>query len=109
MGKDGRKVGEVVEAGAQWRAAVVPTLALITIGIVPGLLKGIYEPYTGTLMAAYVTFGLSFIGLVIGGLAVMAVRDLSGRKMTIFTLQPSEQSDTEEGLAPVRSREDRTE
>ena len=110
MVREEKKGGEAVKAGADWKPAVVPTLALIAVGIIPGLLKGLYEPYTGTLMAAYVTFGLLFTSLVLGGLAFMVFRDLSDRKMTIFRLGPSEQpARGEEELARVESREDRIE
>jgi hypothetical protein len=110
MVREERKGGEAVKAGADWKPTVVPTLALIVVGIVPGLLKGLYEPYTGTLMAAYVTFGLLFISLVLGGLAFMVFRDLSDRKMTIFRLGPSEQpARGEEELVRIKSGEDRIE
>ncbi len=110
MVREEKKGGEAVKAGTDWKPALVPTLALIVVGVVPGLLKGLYEPYTGALMAAYVTFGLLFTSLVLGGLAFMVFRDLSDRKMTIFRLGPSEQpARGEEELARVESREDRPE
>ena len=71
MVKDGRKAGEVVKAGTDWSPAVLPALALIAVGVLPGLLKGLYEPYTANLMAAYVSFGMLFIVAVIGGLSLM--------------------------------------
>jgi hypothetical protein len=107
MVKEEKKGGGAVKAGTNWKPAVVPTLALIVVGIVPGLLKGLYEPYAGTLMTAYVIFGLSFISLVLGGLAFMALRDLSDAKMTIFRLGPSEQpARGDEELVRIESRED---
>ncbi len=109
MVSDEKKGGEAVKTGTDWKPAIVPTLALILVGIVPGLLKGLYEPYTGTLMAAYVTFGLLFTTLVLGGLAFMVFRDLSDRKMKIFRLAPSEQpARGEDALARAESGEDRT-
>jgi hypothetical protein len=52
MVKEEKKGGGAVKAGTNWKPAVVPTLALIVVGIVPGLLKGLYEPYAGTLISA---------------------------------------------------------
>jgi hypothetical protein len=110
MARKEMKGGEAVKSGTDWKPAVVPTLALIIVGVVPGLLKGLYEPFTPTLMAAYVTFGLSFISLVLGSLVFLAFRDLSDRKMTIFRLGPSEQPAAGEAeLVRIKSREDRTE
>jgi hypothetical protein len=110
MVKREKKCGTDVKTTSSWKPAMAPAVALIVVGIVPGLLKGLYETYTETLMAAYVTFGLSFISLVLGGLAFMALRDISGRKMTIFRLGPSGQPAREEAeLVRVKSREDGTE
>ncbi len=109
MVSEEKKGGEAVKTGTDWKPAIVPTLGLILVGVVPGLLKGLYEPYTGKLMTAYVTFGLLFTTLVLGGLAFMVFRDLSDRKMKIFRLAPSEQpARGEDALARVESEEDRT-
>ena len=109
MVREEKKGGEAVKTGTNWKPAVVPTLGLILVGVLPPLLKGLYEPYTGSLMTAYVTFGLLFISLVLGGLAFMVYRDLSDRKMTIFRLAPSEQpARGEDALARAESGEDRT-
>jgi hypothetical protein len=92
MVKDGRRAGEVVKAGTDWRPAVLPTLALIAVGVLPGLFKGLYEPYTANLMAAYVSFGMLFIVAIIGGLSLMVFRDLSSRRTKVFRLVPDVQS-----------------
>jgi len=104
MGKDGRIAGEVVKAGTDWRPAVVPTLALIAVGVVPGLLKGLYEPYTANLMAAYVSFGMLFMVAVIGGLSLMVFRDLSSRHTKVFRFVPDVQSSPEaDGAVRIES------
>ena len=92
MVKDGRMAGEVVKSGTSWRPAVVPTLALIAVGVLPGLLKGLYEPYVANLMAAYIAFGMLFMVAVVGGLSLMAYRDLSSRRTKVFRLVPDVQS-----------------
>jgi hypothetical protein len=110
MVKEGRKGGEAVKAGTNWKPAVVPALALIAVGVVPGLLKGLYEPFTGKLVTAYVVFGMLFMSMVIGGLAFMVFRDLSSRTMKIFRLAPSEQPVRgADGVVRIESSEDRIE
>ncbi len=109
MVKKEKEVLGAVESRTNWKPALAPALALIAIGVVPGMLKGLYAPYVGSLMAAYVASGLLFISLVLVGLGVMVFRDLSARKTKIFRLAPSEQpARGEETLVRVRSREDRT-
>jgi hypothetical protein len=107
MAKEAREGVEAVEAGTDWRPAVVPTLALITVGVLPGLLKGLYEPFTANLMAAYVTGGMLFIGAVVGGLSGMIFRDLSSRRMKIFRLAPDQTHVSgADGLVRIESSED---
>ena len=67
MAKDGREAGKVVQAGEDWKPAVAPALALIAVGVLPALLKGLYEPYVADLMSAYVAFGMLFTVAVFGG------------------------------------------
>ena len=107
MVQEVRKAGEGVKTGTDWRPAVAPTLALIAVGVLPGLLKGLYEPYTGTLMTAYVTFGLLFTSLVLGGLTYMVFRDLSSRRMKVFRLAPGELPAREaDGAVRIESSDD---
>jgi hypothetical protein len=47
MVKEEKKGRQAVEAKTDWKPAIVPALALIGVGVVPGMLKGFYEPYTG--------------------------------------------------------------
>jgi hypothetical protein len=91
MVKEGSENGKAAKAWTDWRPAIVPALALIAVGVVPGLLKGLYEPYTGNLMAAYVSFGMLFMVAVVGGMAFMALRDLSSRRQKVFRLAPDGQ------------------
>lgn len=95
-----------VAAGSQWKPVIAPTLALIAVGVLPPLMKGLYEPLTDKLMAAYVAFGLLFITTICGGLALMVFRDLSSRKTKVFRLAPGEQPVSSEDGA-VRVTEDR--
>ena len=109
MEKDGRKVEKVVKAGSEWRPAVVPLLGLIAVGVLPPLLKGLYEPYAANLVAAYVTAGMLFMVAVIGGLSFMIYRDRSAlsRTIKVFRFRPAESvSDTDE-LAPIKVQNNR--
>ncbi len=86
----------------------MPAIALIAVGVLPGMLKGIYEQYTSQLMTAYVSFGMLFFALVLGGLSLMAVRDLSSRRQKVFRLAPSEQTvGQEDGAVPIKVEDDR--
>ena len=91
MVKEGSKDGKAANVWTEWRPAIVPTLAIIAVGVLPPMLKGLYEPYTANLMAAYVSFGMLFFVAVLGGLSLMIFRDLSSRRQKIFRLAPSEQ------------------
>jgi len=107
MVKDGSKVGEAVKSGTDWRPAVVPTLALIAVGVLPGLLKGIYEPHVSNLMTAYVAFGMLFMVAVVGGLSLMVYRDLSSRRTKVFRLVPDVQPAPEEdGAVRIKSNDE---
>ncbi len=104
MVKDGRKDGNAVKAGSEWLPAVPPVLALIAVGVLPPLLKGLYEPYVGNLVTAYVAFGMLFMVAVVGGLSLMVYRDRSAlsRSTKVFRFRPDETvSDTDE-LAPIK-------
>lgn len=104
----GTKGVEIVKAQSEWRAAIVPVLALIAVGVLPQMLKGFYEPYVGKLMSAYVASGLFFITAILCGLAFMVARDLSSRKTKVFRLAPDAQPVIEEDGA-VRIKSDLTE
>ena len=107
MAKEARKGVETVEAVTDWRPAIVPTLGLITVGVLPGLLKGLYEPFTANLVAAYVSCGMLFMVAVVGGLSGMIFRDLSSRRMKIFRLAPDQQQVRgTDGLVRIKSSED---
>ena len=107
MVKDGRKVGEAVKSGTDWRPAVAPTLALIAVGVLPGLLKGLYEPFAANLMAAYVAFGMLFMVAVVGGMSLMVYRDLSSRRTKVFRLAPDEQPVPEsDGAVRIRANDE---
>jgi hypothetical protein len=98
---------EAVKTGTDWKPAIVPALALITVGVLPGLLKGLYESYVDNLMTAYVSFGMLFMVLVLGGISVMGYRDLASRKTKVFRLVPDGQPVREaDGAIRVESRED---
>jgi hypothetical protein len=106
MVKEGSKNAKTAKTGTDWRPAIVPALALIAVGVVPGLLKGLYEPHTANLMAAYVSFGMLFMVAVIGGMSLMVFRDLSSRRMKVFRLAPDEQPVREaDGAVRVESSE----
>jgi hypothetical protein len=110
MGKEVGTDVEAVKEGENWRPAVAPTLALITVGILPGLLKGLYEPFTANLVAAYVSCGMLFMVAVVGGLSSMVFRDLSSRRMKIFRLAPDQQHVSgSDGLVRIESSEDQIE
>jgi len=107
MAKEARKGVETVEAVTDWRPAIVPTLGLITVGVLPGLLKGLYEPFTANLVAAYVSCGMLFMVAVVGGLSGMIFRDLSSRRMKIFRLAPDQTHVSgADGLVRIESSED---
>ncbi len=106
MVKDEKLVGEVVKAGTDWRPAVLPTLGLIAVGVLPGLMKDLYAPYTANLMAAYVSFGMLFISAAIGGLSWMVFRDLSSRRTKVFRFVPDVQSALEaDGAIRIESKD----
>ena len=106
MVKEGRSDREVTK-GTDWRPAIVPMLGLIAVGVLPPLLKGLYEPFAGNLVTAYVTAGMLFMGLVVGGLAFMVFRDMSSRRMKIFRLAPSEHPVSEaDGTVRIKSNEE---
>jgi hypothetical protein len=108
MTKDLIKNGKAGESFTSWKPAILPTLALIAVGIFPPLLKGIYEQYTSQLMLTYVSFGMLFVAFVVGGLSLMLIRDLSARRQKIFRLAPGEQTARQDdGAVPVELKRDR--
>jgi hypothetical protein len=107
MVKEGSKNGMAAKAATNWRPAIVPTLALIAVGVLPGMLKGLYEPYAANLMAAYVSFGMLFMVAVVGGLSLMVFRDLSSRRMKVFRMAPDVQPSGEaDGAVRIESSEE---
>ena len=107
MGKEGSNNGKTAKTVTDWRPAIVPALALIAVGILPPMLKGLYEPYTGNLVTAYVSLGMLFIVAVCGGLAVMVLRDMSTRRQKVFRLAPDQQPVREaDGTVRVESSEE---
>jgi hypothetical protein len=107
MVKDRGKDGEVVKAGTAWLPAVLLVLSLIAVGVLPVMLKGLYEPFTANLVAAYVASGMFFMGAVMAGLFLMVYRDLSSRRTKVFRFVPDEQSDPEaDGAVRIESAEE---
>jgi len=104
MVKDGKKTGTVVKTGESWRPALVPALALITVGFLPALLTSLYEPYVGSLVTAYVASGMLFIVMVLGGLSFMMYRDRAALSRTtkVFTFRPDEAVTDSDELAPIK-------
>jgi len=107
MVKDVRKGGEAMKERTDWRPAVVPALGLIALGVLPGLLKGLYEQYTANLVVGYVSLGMLFLVAVIGGLSLMVFRDLSSRRTKVFRLLPDEEPVPEaDGAVRIESRDE---
>jgi len=109
MVKDERNAGKVVKAGENWRPAIVPALALIAVGVLPPLVKGLYEPYVGNLVTAYVAAGLLFIGMVVAGLSLMIYRDRAAlsRTVKVFRFRPDEAVSDSGELASIKVESDR--
>jgi len=109
MEKDGRKAGSVVKAGENWRPAIVPALGLIAVGVLPPLLKGLYEPYVGNLVTAYVAVGMLFIVAVVGGLSLMIYRDRAAlsHHVKVFRFRPAEPVSVSDELAPIKVESER--
>ncbi len=108
MTKDLIKNEKAGESSTSWKPAILPTLALIAVGVFPPVLKGLYEHYTSQLMAAYVSFGMLFVAFVVGGLSLMVIRDLATRRQKVFRLAPSEQTARQDdGAVPVKLSRDR--
>jgi hypothetical protein len=108
MANDLIKNGKAGKSSTSWKPAILPTLALIAVGVFPPMLKGLYEQYTSQLMVAYVSFGMLFVAFVLGGLSLMVIRDLSMRRQKVFRLAPSEQTARhDDGAVPVKLERDR--
>jgi hypothetical protein len=84
MVKYGSKNEKAEKAWMEWRPAIVPLVALIGVGVLPGMLKGLYEPYSTELVAGHIPLIILFIGAVLGALSVMVFRDLLSRHMSAF-------------------------
>ncbi len=84
MTKEGSKNDKSVKAWMDWRPAIVPLLALFGVGVLPDMLKGLYEPYSAELVAAHIPLFMLFIVAVVGALAVVVFRDLSPRCVRAF-------------------------
>jgi hypothetical protein len=109
MAKNGRRDGESVKAGATWLPAVLLVLALIAVGVLPVMLKGLYEPFTANLVTAYVASGMFFMGAIIGVLFLMVYRDLSSRRTKVYRFVPDEQSVPEaDGAVRIESTEEQS-
>jgi hypothetical protein len=108
MEKDPIKNGKAEKSSTSWKPAILPVLGLIAVGVLPPMLKGLYEKYTSQLVIAYVSFDMLFIAFVVGGLSLMVLRDLSTRRQKVFRLAPSEQTATlDDGPVPVKQERDR--
>jgi hypothetical protein len=108
MAQDLVKNGKAGKSSTNWKPAIVPALALIAVGVLPPMLKGLYEQYTSQLMVAYVSFGMLFVAFVVGGLSLMVIRDLSNRSQKVWRLAPSKQTATQDdGTVPVKLESDR--
>jgi len=107
MVREGSKNGIAVKTKTDWRPAIVPALALIAVGVLPPMLKGLYEPFTANLVTAYVTLGMLFIVSVVGVMSMMIFRDLSSRRQKVFRLAPDHQPVREaDGAVRVESSEE---
>jgi hypothetical protein len=108
MVQDLIKNGKAGKSSTSWKPAIVPVLGLIAVGVLPPMLKGLYEQYTSQLVVAYVSFDLLFIAFVLGGLSLMVIRDLSKRRQKVFRFAPpSEQiANQDDGTQPVRPKTD---
>jgi len=75
---------KAVKAWMDWRPAIVPSVALVGVALLPDMLKGLYESYSTELITAHVPLVMLFIVAVLGVLSVMVFRDLSSRRMSAF-------------------------
>ncbi len=99
MGKEEKKVS--------WKPAIVPALALIAVGVLPPMLKGLYEPFAANLVTAYVSVGMFFTVAVVGGLSFMVFRDLSSRRQKVYRLAPEAQpADNADGTVRIESKDE---
>ncbi len=95
------------EKKVSWKPAIVPALALIAVGVLPPMLKGLYEPFAANLVTAYVSFGMLFMVAVVGGLSLMVFRDLSSSRQKVFRLAPDAQPlDNADGAVRIESKEE---
>ena len=86
MVKEGSKNNKAVKAWMDWRPAIVLSVALIGIVVLPGMLEGLYEPYSAELIAAHIPLVMLFIVAVLGALSVTIFRDLSSRPISAFVV-----------------------
>jgi hypothetical protein len=110
MEENGALPGKSSQSYVKFPPAMLPTLGLILIGIIPGYMSGLYASYTEKLMEAYVTFGLLATVVVLGGISIMVYRDRAvfSRKIRVFRFRPSEPVSDTEDLIPVKIWNSRT-
>ncbi len=75
---------KTVKSWMKWRPAIVPSLALIGVGVLPDMLKDLYEPYSSELVSVHVPLFVLFISVIIVALSVKALSDLSSRRTRAF-------------------------
>ena len=71
---------------------MVPAVALIAVGVIPALLKGLYEQFTPHLIALYVASAMLFLVAVISGMSLMVIRDFASRSTKVFRFAPDADS-----------------
>jgi len=84
MMKYGSKNEKAAKAWMEWRPVIAPLVALIGVGALPGMLKGLYEPYSPELVAGHIPLIMLFIGAVFGALSILVLGDLLSRRMSAF-------------------------
>lgn len=92
---------DTVSVRGEWKGAIIPTLVLIILIALPGFIKGLFEPYAGKLMYAYVTGGMLFIAAILGSLAFMAMRDVTSGKTKVFRYVHDYRTEHKDGGARI--------
>ncbi len=72
--------------------AIGPVLALVFLLILPQYAALLYEDYAEQLVFNYVVFDYLFLGIVLAGMAIMALRDIAGGALKVagFGWRPGE-------------------